>query len=277
MMIAIDFHTHIFPDAIAAPAITKMENRFQLKAVADGTLDGLRRSMEGAKIQISVNLPVITRVEQFESLNRFAREITPEAFDDSCGQVLSFGAVHPDSSRYREELRQLKEMGFRGIKLHPDNQEIFIDDPQMLRVIDYASELGFVIVVHSGSEQEFPTEIHCPPKRAAEMLRRVRPQRLVLAHLGGFKEYEESMEYLAGQDVYLDTGFIAGHLEAEKAKTLILTHGADRILMGSDSPWDGQRESVEFIRNLGLSREDTQNILYRNALKLLDLKIEERG
>ena len=43
--------------------------------------------------------------------------------------------------RITKRLKELKHMGFKGIKLHPDYQETFIDDIRYKRIISYASEL----------------------------------------------------------------------------------------------------------------------------------------
>ena len=80
----IDFHTHIFPDRIAPVTIQKLSEKAQIPAYTDGTLDDLKRSMEASQVGISVVLPVVTRPDQFSSVNRFARKITPEEFTELC-------------------------------------------------------------------------------------------------------------------------------------------------------------------------------------------------
>lgn len=42
----IDFHTHIFPEAIAAKTISALGDLAGVKAATDGTLQGLLASME---------------------------------------------------------------------------------------------------------------------------------------------------------------------------------------------------------------------------------------
>lgn len=271
----IDFHTHIYPDQIAGSTLEKLAGNYELKPYTNATASGLRASMEEAGIQISVVLPVITRVGQVQSINRFAREITPQSFNHSVGQILSFGAVHPLSGYYKEELKMVKELGLKGIKLHPEYQQLYIDDIHMLRLISYAVELGLVIVIHSGSESDREQKLHCLPRMARRMLNEVQPEKLVLAHLGGFREWEETMEYLAGENVWLDTGFVAGHMPAGQVEMLIRAHGAHRILMASDSPWNGQKDTVDFINGLSLTEKEKQLIFSENALRLLDLTIDE--
>lgn len=267
----IDFHTHTFPEKIAAPTIKKLESLSGLTAATDGTLLGLKRSMEEAKVAISVVLPVITKPEQFLSINTYARKITPEHFTGKGGEILSFGAVHPRSAGYREELREVKEMGLKGIKIHPDYMGIMIDDPDMVRLIDAACELDLIISIHAGVDIGMPWKVHCPPERSARMLREVRPPRCVLAHMGGFRQWDAVEELLAGTDVYMDISMSNGFMDMEQMKRFTARHGADRILFGTDNPWGGQKEDIDFVRRLGLTSEQEEKILWRNGANLLNI------
>ncbi|HKL98568.1 MAG TPA: amidohydrolase family protein, partial [Mobilitalea sp.] len=140
----IDFHAHIFPDRIAKKTIEFLETKGHIKAFTDGTLEGLKRSMKENNIDRSVVLPVVTRPEQFESVNTYAAEITGRE------GIISFGGIHPDTEDYKDKLLRIKELGLIGIKLHPDYQKTFIDDPKMIRIIDYATELGLIVIIHAG-------------------------------------------------------------------------------------------------------------------------------
>ncbi len=76
----IDFHTHIFPDKIAKPTIDTLAVNSDAKAYTDGTRDSLVASMRESHVDLSVILPVVTRPGQFQSVNRFAEEITAGSF-----------------------------------------------------------------------------------------------------------------------------------------------------------------------------------------------------
>ncbi len=86
----IDFHTHVFPDAIAQRTIAHLEDKGGMKAHIEGTLTGLKCSMKRAGIDYSVVLPVVTKPSQFESVNRYAAEINGKE------GIFSFGGIHPD-------------------------------------------------------------------------------------------------------------------------------------------------------------------------------------
>lgn len=92
----IDFHTHIFPDAIAPKTIPFLENRSGITAATDGTLNGLLHSMEQSGVDLSVIMPVVTKPAQFDSVNNYAKKVN-ETYP---GKVMSFGGIHPER-RYK--------------------------------------------------------------------------------------------------------------------------------------------------------------------------------
>lgn len=262
----IDFHTHAFPDAIAGKTIELLSKKGGIPAHTDGTVDGLRVRLTEAGISLGVVLPVVTRAEQFASVTRFAQQINEER-----NGLLSFGGIHPDSSDYRKELKELAAAGFRGIKLHPDYQGLYFDDIRYMRIIEYASELGLIIITHAGVDIGFPDDVRCTPKRALAVLREVKPEKLVLAHCGGWSLWEEVIDTLAGEPVYMDTAYSMGHISEEHFVTLCRMHGAERILFGTDCPWGNPKRDVETFLAMPLTCEEHELILHKNAERLLGL------
>ena len=58
-------------------------------------------------------------------------------------------------------------------------------------------------------------------------------------------------------------------LGEEQFVRLVRTFGADRVLFGTDSPWDGQGEALARLRALPLTGEELEAILGGNAQRLL--------
>lgn len=295
----IDFHTHIFPDKIAAKTIESLGNLAGVKAAAEGTLNGLLDSMEKSKVDMSVIMPVCTKPEQFDSVNKFAKKVN----DTYQGKLLSFGGIHPDCENYKEKLNYIKALGLPGIKLHPDYQKVMIDDVRFMRIIEYASELGLIILTHAGVDIGLPQPVHCPPDKMRKVLDSIKPEKMVLAHFGGWKQWEEVYEYLAGENVYLDTAFLFGIktncFQNEKEMTkidgdtkvrcgseekdaqyinyikwdmflkILEKHGSDKILFATDSPWSDAAKGIEYVKNLTIGEDEKIQILGKNAEKLL--------
>ena len=83
---------------------------------------------------------------------------------------------------------------------------------------------------------------------------------------------EEVLEYIAGLDnIYLDTAYTVNFMPTDIFREIVLKHGADKILFGSDFPWHKSSMEKEFIESLDFSDEDKKKILGENARKLLGL------
>lgn len=260
----VDFHTHMFPDKIAKGTIEFLKNVCGVEPDTDGTYAGLRKATEDAGIDISIALPAVTKVSQVYSVNCFAAQYQEPP-------VISFGGIHPACENYKEILRQIRDMGMKGIKLHPDYQEMYFDDIRYKRLVAYASELGLIVAVHAGKDPKCPDDVHCTPKMASELLKDVRPDKLILAHMGGNELWDEVEEYLVGQNVYFDTGVVLNRMPKEQFLRMVHTHGADKILFATDSPWGAQKEFVEILSDMPLALDEKEMIFSGNACRLLDI------
>lgn len=265
----IDFHTHIFPEKIASKTVDYLEELGGIKRNTNGMKDGILASMKDAGIDLSVLLPVVTKPSQFQSINRFASEFTKVP-------LLSLGGIHPDTEDYKSELKQLKQMGFLGIKFHPDYQTgVFIDDIRYKRIISYATELDMIIVTHAGYDPAFPFTTHGNPQNILNMYEDVKPERMVLAHMGGYQRWDDVENYLVGLPVWFDTGVVfEGKISDEQFVRIAKKHGTEKILFGTDSPWADQKEYIEHICSLPFTHLEKKNIFHNNAEKLLRIKVE---
>ncbi len=265
----IDFHTHNFPDKIAASVIAKLEASCDTKASTDGTLDGLKRSMRDAGIDYSVVLPVMTSPKQFESVNRYAAETNGK------NGIISFGGIHPDNEDVENKLDYIKSLGLAGIKLHPDYQGVYIDDERYIRIIRHAVRIGLYVTTHAGFDPAFPEIVRCTPERTLNMLDKVygskEPEEphIILAHLGSLDETDKVIDMIAGKNVYLDTAVMLDRISEEKFLKLIRKHGAHKILFATDCPWADQSKFVNIINSLKLTDTERELITHKNAISIL--------
>lgn len=260
----IDFHTHMFPDVMAERTLKQLATCCHKEPETNGTYEGLRVSTEEAGIDCSIALPIATKPSHFRTINSFAAEYQE-------GRVVSFGTVHPESADYKEELRTIKNMGMKGIKLHPDYQNTYFNDIRYKRIVSYASELDLIVSVHAGVDPLCPEDVHCTPKMSAEVIKDVQPPKLVLAHLGANQQWDEVEDVLVGKDVYFDTAVIFDAIDPEQFIRIMRNHGSDRILFATDSPWAGQKRFLEIVKGLPITEEEKNKILGENAKKLLDM------
>lgn len=261
----IDFHAHTFPEKIAKKTIEALEERADTKATREGTVEALLLQMEETGVDLSVVLPVVTNPKQFQSVNEYAAMLN----ETHAGKLLSFGGIHPDCADYMAELSYIKELGLKGIKIHPDYQGYFIDDLKYLRIIHRATELGLAIVTHAGVDIGLPSPVHCPPDRARHMLDEVKPEKMVLAHTGGWKQWDQVEEFLVGQKVFFDIAFTSRYLEKNQFEQMVRRHGIEQILFATDTPWESPKETVAYVESTELTVEEKEKIYSKNAKKIL--------
>ena len=284
----IDIHTHTFPDRIAAAAVAKLQAASHTARYTDGTCAGLGASMRRAGVWRSVVLPVATHPEQVVHINDASIRINEETGKTG---LLSFGCMHPDFEGWHAELGRLRDAGIRGIKLHPVYQGTAIDDPRTLRLLTRAGELGLAVLVHAGLDIGYPGMELVMPKQVLRAIRQAGPVRLILAHMGGWRCWEEAAELLAETGAGIDTAFSLGTLtpsgdgypwtpealrmlSPEDFTALVRRFGAERVYFGTDSPWADQAEALRALQALPLTEAELDRILGRNAMELLGLEEE---
>lgn len=276
----IDFHTHTFPDSIAEKTAAFLSDKSHTKAFLLPTAGELSKDNARAGISLSVVLPVVTNPLKTEKINLAAAKINESTKQTG---VFSFGGVHPDTPNVKEEIKRISSLGLKGIKIHPAYQGVPLNDIRFMRIAEYAEEYGLILVTHGGIDIGIEGNF-ASPKMCLELLKSVRPTRLVMAHMGGWKQWQEAREYLAGQPVYFDTAFSFGEysyeesvpackrekpLSKEELLSLIRLHGADKILFGTDSPWTDRKEQVNLFSSLPFSEEEREKIFFQNAKNLL--------
>ena len=290
----IDIHTHVFPEKIAATAIDKLSMAAHISPYIEATADRLVQTMAKAGVDLSVIQPVATAERQVEKLNDAAARL-----NEAHSGLFSFGAMHPDYEGWHDELARIKRLGLKGIKLHPIYQGVDIDDIRFLRILDRTAELGLIVLTHAGYDVGFPGVVHVSPAMCRHAVEKVGPFDFILAHMGGWRNWDEVPEILAGTGVYIDTAFSTGFmdplddgywteedlpmLDRAGALRIIRAIGPDHVLFGSDSPWSSQEDSLRFLKDLArpaadpeeagleepLTEEELAGILGENARQLL--------
>ena len=267
----LDFHTHVFPDRIAEKTIKYLSQKGGIPPFSDGQVTGLLQEMEAAGVDLSVNLPVLTAPTQFESVNRFAEELNAR-FAHGEKRILSFAGIHPQCEAIEEKMAWIKEHGFLGVKIHPDYQQTYINDEQYVRILRAARDHDLIVVTHAGYDVAYPDcSIRCTPVLIRDLLRRVPHPKLVLAHMGGNTLWNEVLDTLCGEDVYMDTSYVLPFIGKETFLSILKKHGEDKILFGSDSPWNSIPKDVELLRSFELEKTTEEKIFHKNGCALLGI------
>jgi predicted TIM-barrel fold metal-dependent hydrolase len=258
----IDFHTHAFPDQIAATAIPALEKKGNVKAYLDGTVSGLLSSMDKAGIDKSVVCCIATRPEQFQPIFDWSQSIRSE-------RIIPLPSVHPDDPNKFEQLQQIKDQGFLGLKMHPYYQDFYLDDRELVEFYEKVKELGLLLVMHTGYDIGFPRIQRADPARILNLLQLVPGLRLITTHLGGWDEWEDVRNLLTGLPIYMELSFALDFLDQIRLRDIILNHPPEYILFGTDSPWADQATTLKMLARLGLPDELFERIVRGNAKLLL--------
>jgi hypothetical protein len=261
----IDFHTHAFPDTLAARALNSLTGNSGMSPCYDGTAAGLTAYMAENGVDRSVMLSIATNAAQQQKVNDFAASV------NNVNGIIGFGSVFPFAEDAFIELERIKSLGLKGIKLHPDYQNFYVDDAALFALYDFIGQLGLVTVFHMGYDIGLPEPLHASPERLKNVLPYFKNAPVVAAHFGGYMQWYEVEEHLVGKNCYLDTSYTAGRIPFPQAKRIVQRHGAGQILFGSDTPWSGQSMEKEHIQRMGLSDDETEKILGLNAERILDL------
>ena len=262
----IDFHAHCFPEALAPRALPKLAAcSGARRAYTDGTAAGLIAAMDDAGIDRCVVANIATNPRQQRAVNGFAISLLENP------RFIPFGSVHPDSPDAIEELQRLKDAGIRGIKLHPDYQEFFPDDPRVFPIYRQAARLGLVTLFHAGVDIGLCNPVRATPERLARALPQFEGAPVAAAHFGGFLLWREVLEHLCGKDIYFDTSYCACKIPPPWAREIIAAHGAQRILFGTDLPWADPLDELALVRCVSADEAMAEDILGGNAARLLHI------
>jgi predicted TIM-barrel fold metal-dependent hydrolase len=269
----IDFHTHIYPEWVAAKILPAAKRKLKVAVPGTGAPQDLLRMMQVAKVTGSVLLPLAKGREDVSSLNDWILSVSGGKSEE----LTAFGAVHPFMPNLEAELDRLASQGIKGVKMMPLLQEVYPDDPCCGNFYEALIERKMILVAHAGRDPLDRQEVFGTPERFARTVACYPDLRLVLAHLGGLRMWDDVRRHLlpaAGGNVYFDTAYVSFYMGQEEMAELIRDIGPERVIFGSDYPWEEPGRAVEIIKGLGLCEVEEQAILGKNAVALLGRDVE---
>jgi len=259
----IDFHTHVFPRRKAPSILDDMATRKGIPHFFDGTVDGLSDVMKTSGIDLSIISRITTKKENVTAVNEWLRKCCRPG-------VQPLATVHPDLPVASGDLESLRSQGFKGVKLHPDYQGFFVDDPRMYPFYEAAQATGMPVLFHTGLDRGLPPPVHAMPDGLLRVHRDFPSLIMIAAHMGGEDNYKETEALLLGEDIYLDTSFVLRIMPFGLLKRFFRKHPVERILFGSDSPFTDQAAELDYLLNLScLTTAEKEKVAGENALSLL--------
>ena len=262
----IDIHTHAFHPKIAHKAVDHLNSFYSITCSGDGTIANLLERESEAGLEKCVVLCAATAPAQVIPANNYAISLQKEHPD----QVIAFGTVHPGYDNWESELARIKAAGIRGIKLHPDFQSFWLDDPRLLPIFE-AAQKDFVFEIHIGDRTSPEKNPSCPYKLAS-ILRQFPGMRVIAAHFGGYRMWSHALEVFSDnrfENLWFDTSSTTPFATPELAHKLLNTFPRERILFGTDWPLYDPVEELQRLQTLGGLKDSEMEVIMSNASALL--------
>lgn len=253
----IDVHTHAFPDSLAPRAMEKLEVG-NARAFTDGTVAGLLRSMDAAGVDQSVICSIATKPEQFDPILKWSLAVQSD-------RLIPLASIHPADPRAVERVAEVKAAGLRGLKIHPYYQDFDLADEALSDFYGAVESSGLLLVSHTGFDIAFPKDRRADATRILKVLDRFPRMNFMATHFGAWNDWDDVESRLIGKPVNLEISLTLEFLSPEQVRRMILSHPADRLYFGSDSPWGNPAEALRLLRDLDLPSPLLQKILSSNA------------
>ncbi len=192
-------------------------------------------------------------------------DLLAEGIKDHLDFFVPFCTVWPNEetdAALAELDRCVRELGMRGLKLHPWLQAFSLTNPAVLPILKRAGELGLPVLFHDG------TPPYCTPLQIAAAAEKVPETTIILGHAGINDLYQDAiLACLRHQNIHLC-------LCSQKAgciQEIIRQCPAERLLFGTDAGFGDNliKPAIVGYLDLGVSDETLNKIFHENAKALL--------
>ncbi|WP_126381213.1 amidohydrolase family protein [Desulfovibrio ferrophilus] len=254
-----DVHTHAFHPKIAHKVLEQLNGHYGIQAIGNGTAEDLAQRVTDAGLDRFVVHTAATAPEQVIPANNWAIDLA-QRFE----QAIPFGSVHPGFEGWEAQLDKLESHGIKGLKIHPEFQQFWLDDPALEPIFE-AARGRFTIMVHVGDKAQPQDNPSCPYK-LMQVAKNFPGLTLIAAHMGGYLHWKWALDELIGSDVYIDTSSTIPYIDDATLAEIFRRHPRERILFGSDYPlFDPGTEAQRLKLRLGFSDAEVEELMTNPA------------
>ena len=256
----IDFHSHVYPPAIARKATLATCDFYDLTSPYTGTPEE-KRALDGRiGIGRSLILPVAVLPRLVHNCNLYAADT---AKNDP--HFLAFGTVHAADENLLDEVSGFAGLGLIGVKMHPDMQKFDIDDKRLYPLYD-AVQGKLPVMFHSGD----PRTQYSRPARIRKVMDDFPKLVVIAAHLGAWSLQDEALPLLWDKEnCCVDTCSSMSHMEPERAVKYIRAYGEGRVFFGTDYPVEDPLHQMKTLERMPLTDDEKEKIAHGNAERFL--------
>ena len=279
-MRAIDFHVHLptpeWLDVSLEGYVEAAEAYFRSK-VARRTLEQVAREYSDLDI---LAVLLAWDAETATGRPRLTNELVAGAVRDFPETFAGFGSVDPHKGeRAVAELETIKELGLKGVKLHPSFQAFDPSDEKWWPLYARCQELGLACLFHTGTSGlgagqpggqgvriDLARPILLDPVAAA-----FPNLQLVAAHFGYPWHLETLAIALHKTNFWIDiSGWAPRYIPSDVVREM-KGRLQDRFLFGSDYPFIEPARCLEELQTLEIPEAVMRKLLISNGERLLGL------
>jgi predicted TIM-barrel fold metal-dependent hydrolase len=192
------------------------------------------------------------------------------------------GFAPKNNSSIKEELTKLKELGFKGIKIHSRscNSDLILDKNQFIETFKCAAELDLIVMYCSFLSIEigqFPSSD--PYWDLIEILKECQETKVIIVHGGATRLllYAELVRF--NPNLLLDLSFTIMKYRNSSIDSdikFLFSTLDQRLCLGSDFPEYSIKDVRDNALRLadGLPVDKIENIFFKNIMNLLDLNYD---
>lgn len=191
-------------------------------------------------------------------------------------RLVVFASVHPSNGDWRRHLRTYARRGARGLKVHPEMQRLFPDEPRVMEIYAECERLGLPVIFHagrSGIEPDFMRK-YALMRRYEGAVASFPHVQFAFGHAGARDAGDAIALAKKYPNVWLEiTGQGVTRLEAILAEV-----GHERLLFGSDWPFYPLAATLAKVLLLTEKRPEARRaILADNAERVFALASSTRA
>lgn len=266
-------HAHVFPAAVNP----------------NGTIDRLMRLMDECGIARAVGFaPFLYQIK------RAGLDINPNEWMAQQVRVNNrlegFGTIDIRGGDIAAQVRQIKDLGLKGIKLHPNAQQFDILSPEAFEVYAAAQEQNLFLTFHTGVHHYRIKEYNV--LSFDEVAHHFPDLRFSMEHVGGYHFFPQALAVIVnnipfppvpGRRCMVFGGLTSvftqdynrfWYLGKDRLIEAIAQGGVEQFFFGLDFPYNlepGTKVALKTLHEIGLNEEQLEMILGGNLRRELGL------
>lgn len=268
----IDAHIHILPDAVqeansdSQDVWTYADIHEYLKIMAENNIE--------KAVVMPLNDPWLMSMEfTVDAVHKNLCELKRQY------PVYAFADVDVRNSPQRTVdaiCRAIADDSLDGIKIHPNNSGMAIDDDYNRAIFSFAEKEKIPVAIHSYPNN---AEDVCAAERIVRIAEKYPEMKLIVSHMGAFQ-----WEHLLPLNCLVDMSAIlpdyARAYGIAKTNEILRAFGVERLLFATDypdnrhlKPWEIYDSYYAILNQMDFTQQEAEQIAYQNVKRVFEGKV----